>query len=158
MPDVIKLLVDGGAASSGPPLGPALGPLGLNIGTVVSAINEKTKDFAGMKVPVKLTVDPKTKKFELEIGTPPTSSLILKELKLEKGGKEKEKIGNLSLAQVIAIAEMKKDALQGKDLKGRVLEVIGTCGTMGVHVENKSPKDMRDDIKKGVHDKVLKGR
>jgi large subunit ribosomal protein L11 len=158
MPDVIKLLVDGGAASSGPPLGPALGPLGLNIGAVVSAINEKTKDFAGMKVPVKLIVDPKTKKFELEIGTPPTSSLILKELKLEKGGKEKEKIGDLSLAQVITIADMKKNALQGKDLKGRVLEVIGTCGTMGVHVEGKSPKDIRDDIKKGAYDKVLKGR
>lgn len=158
MPDVIKLLVDGGAASSGPPLGPALGPLGLNIGTVVSAINEKTKDFAGMKVPVKLIVDPKTKTFELEIGTPPTSSLILKELKLEKGSKEKERIGNLSLAQAIAIADLKKDALQGKDLKGRVLEVVGTCGTMGVFVEGKSPKETRDDIKKGVHDKVLKGK
>jgi large subunit ribosomal protein L11 len=158
MPDVIKLLVDGGAASSGPPLGPALGPLGLNIGTVVSAINEKTKDFAGMKVPVKLIVDPKTKKFELEIGTPPTSSLILKELALEKGAKDKEKVGNLTLAQVISIADLKKDALQGKDLKGRVLEVVGTCGTMGVHIEGKSPKEFRDEVKKGAHEKVLKGK
>jgi large subunit ribosomal protein L11 len=157
MADVIKLLVDGGAATSGPPLGPALGPMGLNIGEVVKAINERTKGFEGMKVPVKLVVDPKTKKFELEIGTPPTSSLILKELAVEKGSKENERIGSLSLEQVKKIAELKKDSLQGKNVKNMVLEVIGTCRSMGVFIEGKSPGDIREEIMKGLHDKTLAG-
>jgi len=83
MADTIKALVDGGKASAGPPLGPALGPLGVNIIQIVNTINDKTKQFEGMKVPVKVIVDPKTKKFEVEVGTPPASSLILNELKLE---------------------------------------------------------------------------
>ncbi len=85
MAEVLELLVDGGKASSGPPVGPALGPLGLNIMQVVKDINDKTKAFEGMKVPVKLTIDTKTKAYEISVGTPPTSSLILRELGLEKG-------------------------------------------------------------------------
>jgi large subunit ribosomal protein L11 len=156
MAEIIKLLVDGGAATPGPPLGPALGPLGLNIGEVVKAINEKTKSFEGMKVPVKLIIDPKTKKFDLEVGTPPTSSLILKELKQEKGAKDKERIGDISLSQLIAISELKKDSLQGKDVKNRVLEIIGTCQSMGVAIEGKDAKAMQEEIKTGKHDKSFK--
>jgi len=156
MPDVINLLVDGGAATAGPPLGPALGPLGLNIGEVVKAINEKTKGFEGMKVPVKLIVDSQTKTFELEVGTPPTSSLILKELGMEKGAKDKERIGTLTLKQLISIADLKKDSLQGADIKNRVLEVIGTCKSMGVAIEGKDPREMQEEIKSGKHDKNFK--
>lgn len=156
MPDVINLLVDGGACTPGPPLGPALGPLGINIGQVVKVINEKTKGFEGMKVPVKLTVDAKTKEFEVEVGTPPTSSLILKELKLEKGSGTQEKIGNITLKQAISIAELKKDSLQGENIKNRVLEVIGTCKTMGVTVEDKAPKEIQDEIKQGKHDRAFR--
>ncbi|MCK5547532.1 MAG: 50S ribosomal protein L11 [Thermoplasmata archaeon] len=156
MPEVLKLLVDGGAASAGPPLGPALGPLGLNLMDVVKAINEKTKGFVGMKVPVKLIVDTKTKKFELEVGTPPTSSLILKELGLEKGAPTIEKIGDITLKQAMNIAELKKDSLGGRDVKEMVLEVVGTCKSMGVTVEGKDPREIQDEIKKGMHDKVFK--
>ena len=88
MPETIEALVDGGKASAGPPLGPALGPLGVNIGAIVGEINNKTKNFDGMKVPVKIIVDEKTKEFTITIGTPPTSALILKELGIEKGGQE----------------------------------------------------------------------
>ncbi|HNU62338.1 MAG TPA: 50S ribosomal protein L11, partial [Methanofastidiosum sp.] len=80
----VTSLVDGGKATAGPPLGPALGPLGINVGKVVAEINEKTKDFQGMKVPVKIFVDDK-KNFRVEVGVPPASALILKDLKLEKG-------------------------------------------------------------------------
>ena len=80
MAETIEVLVEGGKASAGPPLGPALGPLGVNVMQVVNAINEKTKHFDGMKVPVKVIVDPKTKGFEIEVGTPPVTALILKEL------------------------------------------------------------------------------
>ena len=83
MAEILELLVDGGKATSGPPVGPALGPMGLNIMEVVKVINEKTKAFESMKVPVKLTIDTKTKKYEVTVGTPPTSALILKELGIE---------------------------------------------------------------------------
>ena len=63
----IDVLVEGGKATAAPPLGPALGPLGVNIGEVVGTINEKTKAFAGMKVPVKVTVDSDTKEFDIEV-------------------------------------------------------------------------------------------
>lgn len=79
----VTSLVDGGKATAGPPLGPALGPLGINVGKVVAEINEKTKDFQGMKVPVKIFVDEK-KNFRIEVGVPPASALILKDLKLKR--------------------------------------------------------------------------
>ena len=80
MAETIEALVDGGQASAGPPLGPALGPMGINIKAVIDKINEETKAFDGMKVPVKVIVDTSAKTFEIEVGTPPTSSLIMKEL------------------------------------------------------------------------------
>ncbi|HDJ50955.1 MAG TPA: 50S ribosomal protein L11, partial [Thermoprotei archaeon] len=80
---VIEVLVEGGKATPGPPLGPALGPLGVNVAQVVKAINEATKEFEGMKVPVKVIVDVATRQFEIEVGLPPTSALILKELGIE---------------------------------------------------------------------------
>ena len=70
----VSALVTGGEASAGPPLGPALGPMGVNVLQVVNTINDKTKDFSGMKVPVKVEVDPGTKKFTVEVGVPPTAS------------------------------------------------------------------------------------
>src|SRR2546422_1375608 len=122
MPETVEVLVDGGKATAGPPLGPALGPMGVNIMEVVKAINDRTKSFEGMKVPVKLLIDAKTKAYTIEIGTPPTSALILKEIGAEKGSGEagKTRIGNLSMAQVVRIATMKADAMQGKDVTAEI--------------------------------------
>src|SRR5437660_8783879 len=122
----LSVLVAGAKAATGPPLGPALGPLGLNIVEIIKAINEKTKSFEGMKVPVTLLVDPKSKAFTIEVGTPPTSALIVKELKVEKGSGDpgKTRVGNLSLNQAIKVANMKADAMLAKTLKARVLEVV----------------------------------
>ena len=78
MADTVEVLVEGGKATPGQPLGPALGPLGVNIPQIVGAINEKTKAFDGMKVPVKIIID-KDKNFEIKVGTPPTSSLVTKQ-------------------------------------------------------------------------------
>jgi large subunit ribosomal protein L11 len=157
VPETLEVLVDGGKATAGPPLGPALGPMGMNIMEVVKAINDRTKSFEGMKVPVKLIIDPKTKAYSIEIGTPPTSALILKELGAEKGSGEagKTRIGNLSVAQVVKIANMKADAMLGKDQKARVLEVVGTCVSMGVTVDGKGPKEITPEIRAGKYDKVL---
>ena len=159
MPERIPVLVDGGKASAGPPLGPALGPLGLNIMAVVKDVNEKTKAFEGMKVPVTVIVDPKTKSYTIEVGTPPVSALILKEIGAEKGSGEagKTMIGSVSLKQILKIADIKKDALQGRDLKKRVMEIVGTCVSMGVKVEGKAPKEILAEIQAGKHDKALAG-
>ena len=82
--DTVEILIEGGSATPGPPLGPALGPFGINMMQVVEEINNKSADFAGMKVPVKVSIDRDTKEFEIEIGTPPTTSLIMEELGMKK--------------------------------------------------------------------------
>jgi large subunit ribosomal protein L11 len=157
MVETINVLVEGGAATPGAPLGPVLGPMGVNIPQIVKAINEKTKAFAGMKVPVTLKIDPKTKEFEISVGTPPTSALIVKELGIEKGSgaTSTTKVGNLTFAQLIKIAEMKKDSTLGTRLKDRVQEVAGTCVSMGVTIEGLPPKDFQSQIKEGKFDKEL---
>lgn len=159
MAEKLQVLVDGGKATPGPPLGPALGPLGVNIVEILKAINEKTKSFEGMKVPVTLIVDPKTKTYTIEVGTPPTSALIMKELKIEKGSGDagKTRVGNMSLTQGIRIANMKADTMLAKTLKARVLEIVGTCVSMGVTVEGKAPKDFTKEIQAGKYDKQLAG-
>ena len=158
MKQTVSVLVDGGKASAGPPLGPALGPLGVNIGKVVSAINEKTKDFEGMKVPVKIHVDPATKEFEIEVGIPPTTALIKKELGIEKGAKEPgaENVGNLTMEQVVKIARMKRQDMIASSLKSAAKEVIGTCVTMGITIEGKSPKEVQKEIDNKVYDELFK--
>ncbi len=157
MADTIEVLVEGGRATPGQPLGPALGPLGVNIPKIVGEINNKTKAFDGMKVPVKIIIDSKTKDFEIKVGTPPTSSLIVKELGVEKGsGSPKaQKVGNLTMEQAIKVAKMKTDSLLGKDLKRQVLEVIGTCTSMGVTIEGQEPKAIRAEVLSGKYDKYF---
>lgn len=147
----IEALVDGGKATPGPPLGPALGPMGVNIVQVINAINDKTRAFEGMKVPVKVLVDPSTKKFEIEVGTPPASALILKQVGVEKGsGNPKtNKIGDLTIDQAIKVAHQKGDALLGKTLKARVKEVLGTCVSMGVTVEGMDPREAQKALDAG---------
>ena len=159
MTERLQVLVDGGKATPGPPLGPALGPLGVNIVEVLKAINEKTKAFEGMKVPVTLLIDPRTKGYTIEVGTPPTSALVLKELGVEKGSGDagKTRVGNLSLQAAIRIAKMKAEAMQGTSLKVRVLEVVGTCVSMGVTVEGKPAKEASKEIRAGKFDKALAG-
>ena len=159
MAETLEVLVDGGKATAGPPLGPALGPLGMNIMEIVKAINEKTKSFEGMKVPVKLVIDTKTKEYTIEVGTPGTSALILKEIGAEKGSGEagKTMVGSVSLKSILKIADLKKDALGGKDLKRRAMEIVGTCVSMGVKVEGKPPKETLAEIQAGKHDKALAG-
>lgn len=159
MAEIIEALVDGGKATAGPPLGPALGPLGVNVVEIVKVINEKTKAFEGMKVPVKVIIDEKTKEFEVSVGTPPTSDLIKKELGLEKGSPHprEEKVGDLSIAQAKKIAEMKGESLFGTTVKKRVKEVLGVCVSMGITVEGKDPREIQKAIDAGEYDEVLRG-
>jgi large subunit ribosomal protein L11 len=154
----IKVLVEGGKAAPGPPLGPALGPLGVNVGQVVAKINEVTSAFEGMKVPVSVIVDKKTKKFEIEVGSPPIAALIKKELGLEKGAKiaGTEVVGNLALPQVVKIAKLKSESTLARDTKAAVKEVLGTCVSIGVTVEGKDAREMQREMDEGKHDEELK--
>ena len=158
MAQSVEVLVDGGKATPGNPLGPALGPLGVNVMNVVKVINDKTAAFQGMKVPVKITVDPKTKAFDVTVGTPPTSALIFAELKIEKGsGRPKsDKVGNMTLEQVIKITRMKIDSLQGATLKMRVKEVAGTAQSCGVTIEGMDAHDFQKAVSEGQFDSRIK--
>lgn len=155
-------MVDGGKASAGPPLGPALGPTGLNIGQVIAQINEKTKAFSGMQVPVKVIADTKAKTFEIEVGTPPTSALLKKEagvkepVKETEGEKGKKTIGNLTLDQIVKVAHAKKDQSLARTLKSRAKEAVGTCVSLGITVEGKPAKEFMAEISAGQHDGKLK--
>ncbi|NQV09531.1 50S ribosomal protein L11 [Candidatus Woesearchaeota archaeon] len=153
----VEALIEGGKATAAPPLGPALGPFGINIGQVVSDINKKTASFKGMQVPVKVIIDTDTKEYTIEVGTPPASSLILKEANIEKGSGNplQDKVADLKIEQIIKISKMKEDALLGKTLKDKVKEVIGTCNSMGVMVEGVSGKDAIGLVNEGKFDKPI---
>ena len=154
---IVESLVNGGKATAGPPLGPALGPLGVNVLAIVNKINEITADYAGMKVPVKISVDTDNKEFEVTVGTPTTSALLVSEVGVTKGSgvPNTEKIGDLSLEQIIRIAKVKSDDVLGKDLKSAVKEVLGTGVSMGVTVEGKDPREVQTEINEGKHDALL---
>lgn len=154
----VDALIEGGKATAAPPLGPALGPMGLNIGQVIADINKKTADFKGMQVPVKIIVDSETKEYEISVGTPPASQLLLKEAGVEKGSgtPKTDKIADIRIEQVIKVAKMKQDALMGKTLKDRVKEIIGTCNSMGILVEGVSPTETIGMVNEGKFDAEIK--
>ena len=158
MAEVVEVLVPGGKATAGPPLGPALGPLGINVKAVVDEINKKTSSFNGMQVPVRVEVDAK-KSFTITVGIPPTTALILKEIGIEKGSGEPNTkvVGDLPLEAAVKIAGMKLEAMLSYDIKNAVKEVVGTCVSMGITVAGKKPKEVIKEINMGKHDAVLQG-
>lgn len=153
----IEALVSGGQASAGPPLGPTLGPLGVNVLAIVNKINELTQEYSGMKVPVKVVVDPETREFDVSVGTPTTSALIIHELNVEKGSKapNTEKIGSLPMDQIIRIAKANRSKLLGKNLKAAVKEILGSCVSIGVTVEEKDPREVQREVDEGKYDATL---
>ena len=157
----IDVMVKGGEATPAPPIGPALSPLKVNVGEIVAAINEKTKTFKGMDVPVKIIVDTETKKYEIVVGTPPVTSLLKKEMgaqKLATVGEDniRKPAGNISFDKIVVIARGKEDAIMGKDFMQKVKQVVGTCVSAGVTIDGKSPKDILKDINEGKYDSVIK--
>ncbi len=156
-PIIVDAMVEGGKASGGPPIGPALGPTGVNIFQVVTKINEVTQAYTGLKVPVKITVNPNDKSFTVDVGTPPTSALILKEIGQAKGSGEPNTniIGNLTIDQIKSIARGKANDISALNMKSAALIVSGTCVSLGVTVEGKPAKEFQQDVKEGVWDSQL---
>jgi large subunit ribosomal protein L11 len=155
--DTVEILIEGGSATPGPPLGPAIGPFGINMMQVVEEINEKSADFKGMKVPVIVTIDSDTKDFEISIGTPPTTALIMDELNIEKGSHEPgtEVAADLSVEQALKIARMKYDSLLANNYKHGAKEVMGTCVSMGLTVDGKDPREAQKAVDAGEYDDIL---
>jgi large subunit ribosomal protein L11 len=154
---VVELIVNGGQANAGPPLGPALGPLGVNIVAIVNKINEITKEYAGMKVPVKISVDTEDKTFEVTVGTPTASALIVAELKVEKGSGTPNtvKIGDLSMEQMVKIAKIKGPQLLAPTIKKATKELLGTCVSLGVTVEGKDPREVQKEVDAGNYEQLF---
>jgi large subunit ribosomal protein L11 len=142
MTDIVEVLIDGGEASPGPPLGPALGPLGVNIMNIAKDINKRTEAFKGMKVPVKIIIAD-NKSYDIEVGTPPISALIKDELHIKAGASNPrtDKAGDLTRAQLKKLCRMKENNLLGANLPNMALEVTGSCVSMGVWIDGKPPKE-----------------
>lgn len=157
MAEKIEALVEGGNASAAPPLGPALGPLGVNIGKVVNKINEKTKEFEGIEIPVTVKVDSETKEFEIGVGTPPVSALLKNELDLDKMSPhpKEEKVADAKIEQLIKIAKMKRESMNTNDMKSLVKQIAGTCLVGGILIEGKDPKEVIKEIEEGKYDEEI---
>lgn len=156
---IVKALVTGGSASGGPPIGPTVGPTGINIKDVVDEINKQTTVFKGLTVPVRIECDPETKQFEIFIETPSTASLLLKEVGVEKGSStcSEEKIGNLTLDQVQKVVDAKRDKFFDKTYKAALKTVLGTALSVGLTVEGEDPRIIQGRINNGEYDDKIRG-
>lgn len=155
---IIKILAEGGKMAPGPALSQKLGPAGVNMGQVIAKVNEATKDFAGLKVPVEIDVNTSTRTFEVKIFSPPVSELIKKELGITVGsGKQnKLKAGNASIEQIISVAKTKFPNMLANNLKSAVLSVVGTAISLGLLIEDKPAKELILEIQEGKYDKEIK--
>ncbi len=161
--ETLDLLIEGGKASPGPTSAPKLSAMKVNIQEIFTEVNGKTKDYAGMQVPVKIIIDADTKEFEIKVGTPPVSSLIKKELGVElakiteeEKTKGKTSVGDLKFESIVKIAKMKKDSLLAKDLKAAVKQVLGTTVSMPLTVEGKRGKELIKEVDEGKWEQALK--
>ncbi len=158
MPEkVVTVQIEGGNARPGPPLGPTLSALGLNVKQVVDEINKLTEPYKGMTVPVKIYVDPKTKKYRIEVGIPTTTALLLRAVgaKEPSGDPMHQKIGDLPFEKIVEIALMKKPQLLAKTLKAAVKTILGSARSIGITVDGKDPKEVTRLVEEGHYDAIL---
>ena len=156
MAGTIEVLVPGGEANPGPPLGPELGPTPVNVQDVVSEINDQTAAFDGMEVPVTVEYDDDGS-FTIEVGVPPTAALIKDEAGFDTGSGEPQKnfVADLSVEQVKKIAKQKQSDLLSYDLKNAAKEVVGTCASLGVTIEGNDAREFKERIDSGEYDDVF---
>jgi len=133
----IKVLAPAGKATPAPPLGPTLGQAGINIGDFVTKFNAATKDMAGEMVTAHINVH-EDRTYDFKVTTPPTTSLILKAAKVEKGSgtPNTAKVGKISRAQAKEIAQKKMPDLTAKDEEGAIKIIAGSARSMGIEVKD----------------------
>jgi large subunit ribosomal protein L11 len=150
----LSFIVPGGQATGGPPIGPALGPLGVNIMEIVTKINEETAEFNGTPIPVDIILDTDTKQFSVKVGMLSTFALITQALGINKGSSipNQDYVADLSFDDLITVAQKKHEGLLAASIKGAIKEVLGTCQSMGVTVEGKHAKIVQREISIGEYD------
>lgn len=153
MAGTIEVLVAGGEADPGPPLGPELGPTPVDVQAVVQEINEETDAFDGMEVPVTIEYEDDGS-FSISVGVPPTAELIKDEAGFDTGSGEPQKnfVADLSIAQLKKIAEQKSSDLLAYDTKNAAKEVAGTCVTLGVTIEGEDARTFKQRVDGGDYD------
>ncbi len=156
MAETIEVLVPGGEVDPGPPLGPELGPTPVDVQAVVQQINDETEAFDGTEVPVTVEYEPDGS-FEIAVGVPPTAELIKDEAGFETGSGEPHEsfVADLSVDQIIQIAEQKHSDLLSYDLKNAAKEVVGTCVSLGVTIEDNDPREFKERIDSGEYDDLF---
>jgi large subunit ribosomal protein L11 len=139
---LIKLQIRGGAANPSPPVGPALGSKGVNIMDFCKQFNARTQDKAGKVIPVVITVYA-DKSFDFVTKTPPVAVQLLEAAKTKKGSKEpnREKVAQVTLAQIKAIAQDKMEDLNCFTIESAMKMVAGTARSMGITVKGESPNN-----------------
>ncbi len=153
----LRFIVEGGRATPGPPIGPALSPYKVNVVEVVDAINKATKDYEGLPVPVEVIIDVDTRKFEVKVGIPTTTALLMKFAGAREptGDPAHKKIGDVSMEDIVRIAIMKKNQLTAKSLKAAVKTILGTARSIGVTVDGKDPKEVTRLVDSGAYDDLI---
>jgi large subunit ribosomal protein L11 len=156
MAGTIEVLVPGGQANPGPPLGPELGPTPVDVQAVVNEINEQTEAFDGTEVPVTVEYEDDGS-FSIDVGVPPTAALIKDELGFETGSGEPQEdfVADMSVEQLKKVAEQKLPDLLAYDAKGAAKEVAGTCTSLGVTIEGENPREFKERIDAGEYDDVF---
>jgi large subunit ribosomal protein L11 len=156
----IKLMVEGGKMAPGPAVAQQLGPMGVNMGQIISDVNDKTGSFKGMSVPVVLDIDADTKEYKITVLSPPTSELLKKEMgaKAGSGNRIKTKIGNLAFEQVLSVAIQKHDNMLSNTLRASITSVLGTCQAMGAIVESKEIKEVMELYHSGEYDAIIEAK
>ena len=156
MAETIEVLVPGGQANPGPPLGPELGPTPVDVQAVVQEINDQTEAFDGTEVPVTVTYE-EDGSFEIEVGVPPTAELIKDEAGFETGSGEPQEdfVADLTVEQIKQIADQKQTDLLSYDLKNAAKEIVGTCTSLGVTIEGENPREFKEKIDAGEYDDVF---
>jgi len=156
MAGTIEVLVAGGEADPGPPLGPELGPTPVDVQAVVQEINDQTAAFDGMEVPVTIEYEDDGS-FEIEVGVPPTAELIKDEAGFDTGSGEPQEdfVADISVEQLKKIAEQKSSDLLAYDLRNAAKEVAGTCVTLGVTIEGEDARSFKERIDSGEYDDVF---
>jgi large subunit ribosomal protein L11 len=153
MAGTIEVLVPGGQANPGPPLGPELGPTPVDVQAVVNEINEQTAAFDGTEVPVTVTYDDDGS-FEIEVGVPPTAALIKDEVGFETGSGEPNEdfVADITAEQLKKVAEQKLPDLLAYDARNAAKEVAGTCASLGVTVEGEDARTFNERLARGDFD------
>ena len=156
MAGTIEVLVPGGQANPGPPLGPELGPTPVDVQAVVGEINERTAAFDGTEVPVTIEYEDDGS-FTIEVGVPPTAALIKDELGFETGSGEpnEEFVADMSAEQLKTVAEQKLPDLLGYDVRNAAKEVAGTCVSLGVTIEGEDARTFNQRLENGEFDGVF---